>query len=256
MWQAHEEIWPRHAPVLFPVVGKLRHGKIMINGQEYEMGQHGFARDLEFEMVELYTDLMRFKLVSTPETRKMFPYDFQFFITYEAADENIKITYNIVNTGDERMYYSVGAHPAFNLPGKDLSSFRIEFERDEDLDRHLLTAGLFNGDMVNIGSNTRKLQLGSELFANDAIVLKNLRSTYLALVQPSSNFKIGLLYRGFSYMGIWTKHPYEEFLCLEPWNGLADYEWFGEDISLKEGILTLAPHKEASFSYTLSFTAP
>jgi galactose mutarotase-like enzyme len=254
MWDANPLVWPRHAPVLFPIVGKLANNSIEIAGKRYEMGQHGFARDQKFEVIELYKDVVRFMFEPTEATIEKYPFSYKFFITYELVDETLKITYTTLNTGTENMYFSVGAHPGFKLPEADLSKYAIVFEKKESLDRYILVDGLISDMTENIGNDIQLLPLNKELFEKDAIVLKSLNSQWLKLVQTESNYAIKLNFAGFPYMGIWTKPGQEAFLCLEPWQGIADNVGFEGDISQKEGIHSLGPGSELSFTYSLAFT--
>nr|MBC7612363.1 aldose 1-epimerase family protein [Pseudopedobacter sp.] len=256
IWQAKTAIWNRNAPVLFPFVGKLNQNKFRVNSEIYPMTQHGFARDFNFELIELYKDTITLMLTDTEETLRIFPFNFKFLITYQVIKSAIKINYSIINTGTNILYFSVGAHPAFNLPVKDFSKFKIEFEKPENLQRHLLVDGLFSGLTENMGDKQRYLQLSNELFMKDAIVFKYLKSISLLLVQPGSNFKIKLNFKGFPYMGIWAKYPHQDFLCLEPWVGLADSKNFEKDLSQKEGIVKLSAGAEKHFAYKIKFTAP
>lgn len=256
IWQANPQVWGRFAPVLFPIVGKLNQNKILINNQEFQMSQHGFARDCSFEMIELYTDLVKFMLCSNERTLEQYPFQFKFFISYEVVNNELKITYTVLNEDIKPMYFSVGAHPGFNLPVHDLSKFHIQFEKEENLNRYLLEDGLQNGLTENIGSNQSVLKLNSQLFDKDAIVLKNLSSRYLSLVQTDGKYEVKLDFEGFPFMGIWSKKGNQEFICLEPWQGIADSVGFNEDISKKEGIICLQAGEENSFSYTLTFSAP
>lgn len=255
IWNANPNIWNRHAPVLFPIVGKLNNNKIEINQQSYSMNQHGFARDLEFEPIEIYSDLVKMMLSSNEQTQINYPFDFRFFITYQVVDNKVIVTYSCLNTGNHEMFFSVGAHPGFALPTQNLDDYQIQFEKPESLERHLLSNGLLNGEIENLGDNQLTLNLNSKLFDKDAIIFKKLNSSWLKLVQTEKGYSIKLEFGQFDYMGIWTKAGCNDFLCLEPWNGITDYEGFAGNISQKEGIITLNPGEEKSFSYTLEFTA-
>ncbi len=256
LWQANPSVWNRCAPVLFPIVGKLNQNKIQIEGKTFEMSQHGFARDKGFEMVELYQDTIRFMLESDAETQLKYPYDFRFFISYQLKGNTLEISYSVMNTGVIPLYFSVGAHPAFNIPGKDLSKYELVFEKPEILDRYLLKEGLFTGVSENLGNPTQILSLRNQLFEKDAVIFKNLTSEYLNLIEKGSNYKIALRFKEFPCLGIWAKYPNQHFVCLEPWVGHADSVNFSDDISKKEGMLRLEPQSIKSFTYSLSFFAP
>jgi galactose mutarotase-like enzyme len=256
IWQANPAVWARHAPVLFPIVGKVYQNTLRVKEQEFSLNQHGFARDLLFEPIEIYTNLIKFMLVSSEKTKELFPYDFKFFISYEVIDETIIVSYSVLNTGNETMFFSVGAHPGFNLPNPKLNQYKIEFEVPENLDRYLLTDGLQNQQVENLGIEQKWLSLDKSLFDKDAIVLKNLKSKWLKLVQTDGRFAIQLHFEGFPFMGIWSKLGNEEFICLEPWQGIADTFGFEGEITKKEGIIGLEAGKEISFTYAIEFVAP
>ncbi len=255
MWQADPKIWNRHAPVLFPVVGKLNNNQLKISGKNYEMGQHGFARDQVFEPIEMYTDLIRLMLSSSDVSLAKYPYEFRFFTTYSLKDNTLRIEHKVINMGAEKMYFSLGAHPGFLLPVAVLNQFKIEFEQTEIFERHLLQEGLFTGKSERIEAEGKVLPLNNSLFEKDAIVFKNLNSKWLKLVRTDSNYSIQMNFEGFPFMGIWTKPGQEQFICLEPWLGIADTLGFTGEMSEKEGIMTLSPNAEISFHYELIFTA-
>lgn len=255
MWDADASSWNRHAPVLFPIVGKLNNNTVKINGNQFAMNQHGFARDMVFEPIEVYGDLLKFMFESNDVSIAKYPYVFKFFITYQVHESELKISYSVLNLSYENMYFSVGAHPGFKLPLAQLNQYAIEFEKPENLCRHLLSDGLFNREIESLGSNQNILPLSNELFLKDAIVFKNLNSSWLKLVQIDKKFAVKLNFAGFPFMGIWTKAGQEAFICLEPWLGLADTIGFNSEISNKEGIQCLAANGLVNFDYCLEFTA-
>jgi galactose mutarotase-like enzyme len=255
IWDANPSVWNRHAPVLFPIVGKLNNNTIKINGKHFEMNQHGFARDLVFEPIEVYGDLMKFMLESNDVSLAKYPYQYRFFITYQLTGNSLKITYCVYNLSEENLYFSVGAHPGFKLPIPQLDQYFIEFEKPENLVRHLLSDGLLNEKTEIIGLNQTILPLSNQLFLKDAIVFKDLKSSWLKLVQTENNYAIKLNFEGFPFMGIWTKVGQEAFLCLEPWQGIADKIGFEGEISAKEGIQCVTANETLSFDYELAFFA-
>ncbi len=256
LWQADPAVWNRHAPVLFPVVGKLYNNTISINGQSYQMNQHGFARDKTFELIELYEDTISLMLEADDDTKKLYPCDFKLIISYQVKERSLSTFYTVINTGISNLHFSIGAHPGFNLPLKDLSQYKIRFNKPEDLNRLLLVDGNFSGQIENLGAQLSELSIDAELFKKDALVFKNLNSDSLILMQNEGDFSITLNFAGFPYMGIWSKYPNQDFICLEPWAGLADVVGFKGDIAEKEGMLLLEPGETQSFAFELSFNAP
>jgi galactose mutarotase-like enzyme len=253
LWQARAEVWSRHAPILFPIVGKLSQNKTLYQNEIYSQNQHGFARDLPFELTEIYADLLVFKLESSELTKSQFPYDFCLFVEYQIIENSLIITYKIHNTDSKPIYYTIGAHPGFALPVHKLNEYVIEFEQKEELRRHLLSDGLFNGDTEIIGLDTNSIPLSTSLFDKDAIVFKHLKSSWVKLKHLHSNYEVKMSIAGWPYLGIWTKAGCEEFICLEPWQGLADTVGFTGDVSEKEGMRKLDFGAIESFSYTIEF---
>ncbi|MFY8021836.1 MAG: aldose 1-epimerase family protein [Bacteroidia bacterium] len=256
IWQADPQVWPRYAPVLFPFVGKSALNQFSHCGKLYEMGQHGFARDHEFEINELYTDLVSFSLKGDAQRFPQFPFPFIFNIIYQVIGDDLKISYTTFNPGSDTLYFSVGAHPGFKLPVSNLSQYKLEFEAEENLETHLLKDGLFTGETLVLASASKELQLNKEIFEKDALVFKGLHSKKLSLKHLHSNYSIEMEFDGFPFMGIWAKVPNEDFICLEPWHGLADQHHFKGDLSEKEGIIHLAPGETHELSYTIRFQSP
>lgn len=253
LWQADAAVWGRHAPVLFPIVGKVKNNELHVNGTSYTMGQHGFARDKAFTKISENEDETWYELKSDAETKKIYPYDFMLRLGYRLDRNKLTCSYSIINNGNEPMYFSIGAHPGFNLPTGKLEDYAIAFAQPENEERHLLDGGLFNGKTKPVLSSPTTIELSKALFDDDAIVFKSLHSKQLKLKQHNGTFCITLDYEGFPYMGIWTQKGSEQYLCLEPWCGHADPVEGHADISTKEGIIALQPGEEFKRSYSLGF---
>lgn len=253
IWEGKQEVWGRHAPVLFPFVGKLASNQYLVSGRTYPMGQHGFARDRQFEVMELYTDLARFMLESDDVSLAVYPYQFRLFITHQLVGRVLITTYEVVNTGESAMYFSIGAHLGFRLPEGGFDGLEIHFESEENLERHLLKDGLLNGETEGMGNGIKSLKLTPEMFAKDALVWKNLNSRSLDLVKRNTNWRIQMTFSDFPYFGVWTKPGNQEFICLEPWHGIADTVGFEGNLDQKEGIITLAPGESKSLSFSTGF---
>lgn len=116
LWQADPAFWKRHSPVLFPIVGSLWDKHFRVNGREYEMGQHGFARDMDFRLVSERDDEMWFELNSSPETLAKYPYKFTLRIGYRLEANKIHVMWEVSGDDSQTMWFQIGAHPAFYLP--------------------------------------------------------------------------------------------------------------------------------------------
>lgn len=226
--------WQGTAPVLFPICGKLYDGNLRINKRKYKLPSHGFARDNEFNLMEFTDDLAVFSLVSTEETKKIYPYDFELIITYKLLGKAIDVSYEIINDSKETMYFSIGSHEGYNCMS-GLKNYVIEFETPEtavpysDADGDL---GLPNGEIKTI-------ELSDELFIGSrSVIFKNPSSDALVLRNKDDSEKIRVEYEGFDYLVIWTK-PNTQFVCIEPWCGMGEFYGFPKDISEKEGIQSI-----------------
>jgi galactose mutarotase-like enzyme len=257
MWNANPAIWNRHAPVLFPIVGKLNNNKVLINSNFYEMGQHGFARDCDFDLANKTETELQFLLKSNEQTLTKFPFQFELYIIYAFTHESnqLKVTYKIVNKSALEMPFSIGAHPGFMLPVANLNEFEIDFFEGNSIERHLLADGLFNNKTETLPLINHKLSLSEEVFDKDAIVIKNCASKTISLNHKNSNFKVSCSFNDFTDLGIWAKKGNHHFVCLEPWLGYADDIGFEGDISSKKGIIILPKGDTFEASYYLNFTS-
>ncbi len=253
LWQADPAVWAWHAPNLFPVVGGCLNNQLLINGRPYPMERHGFARQSVFTEIESTQTRAVFSLQSTDVMREKYPFVFNFQLIYELNGPQVAVTYRVVNAGKDVMWFSVGAHPAFNvpfLPGETYEDYAIEFEQDEALETHLLGAdGLFSGETQPVALQGRDLPLTKHLFDNDALVFKNLQSRRVVLKSNRNDHSITVTFRNFPYLGLWAK-PGAPFVCIEPWLGCADSEGEPKPIDQKE----LIQHIEAGSVFEAGFS--
>lgn len=241
LWQADPEVWPRCAPVLFPVVGKLKDGKFNFKGKEYLLPQHGFARDSMFEVLSFTESEAVFCLRESEESLRMYPFYFELKITYETKDTELCCTYEVTNIGKDILLFSIGAHPGFlfNQEGEGWKNLHVVFEKNEISPRYLLSNGLFNGETDVVFCNECEIEIHPELFAKDAIVLKDLSSRVLRLMQGEKRL-FDFYWENLPYFGIWTKSLDTGFICLEPWAGLADSIDTNGNLEDKEGVVKLS----------------
>jgi galactose mutarotase-like enzyme len=252
MWQADPTVWPRTAPVLFPFVGRSNNDEYRFGGKVYPMGQHGFARDKDFEYVPGSDNKSCcFELKSSVETLRVFPFDFLLRLSYRLDDSRLLCGYEVINTGSHELFFSMGAHPGFSLQSRNLSDYRIEFEREEEPYRYLLRDGLINGEREKLSMRGNVLHLERALFAKDAIVLKQVRSASVRLVGPGMDML--MTFAGFPYFGIWTKPGCEDFICLEPWCGIADAVGGYAELEQKEGINSLGAGGKFAREFSVEF---
>ena len=255
IWQADKTIWARHAPALFPLVGKLKENTFIYNDHNYQIGQHGFARDLMFELIEGNDSSCVFEIVSNEKTKLNYPFDFRFQIRYELSNNTLHTYYKVINPSDNSIFFSVGAHPGFNcplLPDEHFEDYFIEFESQEYSFTEL-NSGLRSSAKHKVRINENKLFLSETLFNNDALVLENNQINAVSLCSKKSEHKITLKCVGWPYFGIWSKKGCQKFVCLEPWYGIADHENTNQNFIEKDGIIYLEAKKEFNCSFSLSF---
>lgn len=258
LWPADPEFWNRHAPVLFPIVGRLPQDQYLHQGQIYSLPQHGFARDQEFALIEKENDRLVYALKTNEETRAVYPFDFVLRVVYTLQEQTLEVKWFVQNEGESDMLFSIGAHPAFKVPMVGTSSFEnyyLEFSQPETLSRYLLEegTGLQNGETEPVLENMAVLPLRYQHFEKDAIVFKNFRSERVTLKCDQHPHFVQMNFEGFPYLGIWTKRRDAPFLCLEPWYGIAGSAGSPVELSEKEGMQFLGPREifEASYSITI-----
>lgn len=255
MWSA-EETWPKKSPVLFPIVGGLKNNNYQYNGKTYQLGRHGFARDKDFSVQDQSENAVVFALNDSAETLAVYPFHFNFFIRYSIEGNKLTVEYTIINKDDEVMYFSVGAHPAFKVPlveGTSFEDYFLAFDTVENSQRWLLSdEGLIEDKTVAVFNNTHKLPLKKSLFYEDALVFKHLRSTHVSLQSDKTSNGLTVSFEGFPYLGIWSKKD-ADFVCIEPWCGIADSVNASGQLQEKEGILSQQPNEIFTRKFEITF---
>ena len=256
MWSGDPAFWGKHSPVLFPIIGELKNNTYYYNNKAYRLSSHGFARDMEFTVVEQTTSSVGFSLLSNADTLQKFPFEFGFDIEYLLQQDWLTVTYKVKNTGNDDMYFSVGGHPAFKVPlveGTAYDDYYLEFNKTENAGRWPISAeGLIETDAEPFLLNTNKLPLRKELFYRDAIVFKNLRSDTVRLRSSKHDKGIEFNFPGFPYLGVWAAKD-ADFVCIEPWCGIADPVNSSQQLTEKEGINRLAPQGIFERSWGVGF---
>lgn len=254
LWHGDPEYWGRQAPVLFPIVGRLKEDRYFYNEREYKMTQHGFARDMEFELSESEDNYLLYTLNYNQQSLEIYPFKFKLEIKYELEKNKLNISYRVFNEDQKEMYYSIGAHPAFYWPleeGEKKEDYYLEFKREESTARYLLEDGLLNNKKELVLDKEKKLDLYPGLFKDDALVFKNISSDKLALKSNNSSREVEMEFEDFPYLGIWSQSAEAPFICIEPWQGISDSTDSSGKLEEKEGINTLSPGEEECFNYSI-----
>jgi len=242
LWQGDPEIWGWHAPNLFPVVGGCINNQLLVDGKTFSMEKHGFARTSHFKRVESTDIHAKFSLNYSQATLSVYPYKFEFQVLYDLLDDYVRVSYKVINKDENSIYFSLGAHPAFNIPfhsNEVYEDYFIELEKEERLERHLIsTDGYFTGTLEPVPMDGNKIYLRKDIFNQDALVFKRLISRKASIKSKNHSKCITISYPHMDYLGIWAK-PAAPFVCIEPWLGCADTQGKAVDIKYKEAIQEL-----------------
>lgn len=262
LWQGNAPHWARTAPVLFPIVGALKDKTYYYQGQAFTMGQHGIARDRDFELVgiqdqgvwpaaELPTAV--FELVSDEATKALYPFDFKLQIAYTLKDRVVSVAYRVYNTSEAHpLYFSIGGHPGFNAELLE-GTCELVFENPEILNSEKidLSSGLIERTLRPIVDRTEALRLSPSVFDQDALIFSNLKSSYVMLVNGQSKRSVAMSLVGVPKLGVWSdKGP---FVCLEPWWGIADYIDTNQQLVDKDMMRKLEAGEVFQCGYDLAF---
>jgi galactose mutarotase-like enzyme len=246
LWDGDPSVWAGRAPLLFPIVGVLAGGRYRLGSNIYQLPRHGFARGKLFETLSSTSATAVFRLKADEDTLKVYPFRFELEVRFELKGPTISVTSFVRNTGGEEMPASFGYHPALRWPlpfARARPSHFIEFEDDEPAPiRRLDSDGLLTPKRHPTPVSRRRLALADALFQDDVIIFDDIRS-HSAAYGAEDGPRIRVDFPDAPYLGIWTK-PGANFICIEPWHGVADPEGFGGDFRAKPGTFTVAPGAE------------
>jgi galactose mutarotase-like enzyme len=248
IWEGNPTFWGKHSPILFPIIGTLKNNIYSYNEIEYHLPRHGFAREMEFKLIEKTEKSALFSLISSIETRKVYPFNFELQICYSLEENKLNIDYKVINKNNLIMPFSIGAHPAFALTG-NFEDYSLEFQQQEILKYHLLEHGLISNSTNEIPLENRQLGLNYSLFENDALVFKTLKSKSITILQNTEPL-LKVNFTDFPNLGIWTVKS-GPFLCIEPWFGYSDTLTEYDTISKKEGIQLLEKNETFKSNFSI-----
>lgn len=253
IWQGDPCFWPRHAPVLFPLVGKVLDNTYTHNDTFYNLSQHGFARNMKFKLFAKSKDSLSFVLVSDTNTKLSYPFDFEFYITYILTDKMLKVQYKLINKGNTEMGFKIGAHPGFNCPvfEDERSDYFLSFDKHEDAKLLKLTPeGYFTHESENFKG--QKIDISPSAFVNDALVFADLKSKEVSLCSKSKGKILTLNFEGFPFLGIWSLPVEAPFVCIEPWFGHGDFVDDENEFMNKKDIVKLEPNSTFKCSHSIT----
>ena len=256
LWQGDSAFWGRRAPILFPIVGKLADDKLRINGHEYTMKQHGFARDTEFAERDGW-------YVLTGNGRENYPYAYELSVKYIIDDNTLTCNWLVTNRSDETMLFQIGAHPAFLLPDYDVKDAFHGYVQCYDVDNNIVSpivfSSLVNGLRVHYSqpkvllNEKGILALTNTTFADDAILIEAQQVAKVTLFDKQGKRVLTVSCPQADAFGLWAPNkPGCPFVCIEPWCGIADKAGFKGDISERDCIYSLEPNEIFDFSYSIT----
>jgi hypothetical protein len=249
LWNPDLIFWNRVSPVLFPIVGKLMNNYFKENGNKYSMLQHGFARNLEFEVTQQTENSISMQLKANAETQNQYPFDFVLNISYIVIENCLDIHYSVTNLSAVEMPFSIGAHPGFAID-KLLNHYKLVFDQPFTANRHLIEEGLYTGETASTMQNTHELLLSDELIQHDAVVFKNVSFYRVTLCELDNTPVVTVSSSDFPHWGFWSK-PGAPFFCIEPWAGLADSINATGNLRDKDGIELLVQNQTKQFSFSI-----
>ena len=256
VWKGDPAAWKRHAPILFPIVGRLKDKTYTVDGKPYEITQHGFGRDLEWQAQKISGTCAEFTLTPSEYTKKMYPWDFICTVRYTLDGNALKKEHIVKNTSDSVMYYEVGGHDAYTLcweDGEKITDYYVEFEGTDALSRIATDENvMLTADRVSVPLTDGRLPISRELFANDAVMTEGLPFRTATIASTKNRRRVTMDFTNFDYFAVWS--PYKDFevpfVCLEPWSTLPDGNHLDHAIEHKQGIRKLHPNESETLTFT------
>ncbi len=251
LWQGNAEYWTGQSPVLFPIVGRLIEDKYTLDGKEYTMPKHGFARKLPFTFLSNEGDKVKFVLSESEETLSLYPYKFDLVITFSLEGRSLRVSHHIVNKNDGVMYFSLGAHPAFNCKIGD----KLIFDENETLEtvKIDLVNSLRLPETYPVLCNEKEIVITKDIFNEDALIFNGVKSENITLVSDSHDRRVKFNLGSAPWLGIWAK-PGAPYVCIEPWCGVNDSQEKKSDFSQKDGINALEAGETFNFTWSAEFS--
>lgn len=250
--EASEKTWDKVSPILFPQISRTKGYLYKANNKEYHMPMHGFAKDKEFVIEHIEEDELVLSIKDDEESLLIYPYHFSFKVIYKLLDNKLKVSFVVKSNNDDFMYYMVGGHPGFKVPLYDFEKYEdyfIRFEKKENKEAMQVVDGFLANVYKPYLNNCDVINLKHNLFVPDALIFKNLESNYVDIASINHNKKIRFYFKDFEILAIWAKNTTNtDFVCLEPWNGIQKQFVIDHE---KMGVLSLKPHEEKTFSYTI-----
>ena len=258
LWDADPKYWARHAPILFPNVGKHYLNEYRYEGKTYKTSQHGFARDCDFDFVEQTDNKIVHILKANDKTKENYPFDFELEVTHTLRENHIFIGWKVKNNGEKPLYFTIGGHPAFRVPvleGTKQTDYYLKFEKKDSVSYYLLdekTGTAMVDKVMELPLEDGFYQVTDGMFEKDALIFVNNAVTKASICFPDKRPYVTVKAVDFPNYGIWAAKNNAPFICLEPWFGRCDNTGYTGEMSEKPGIQITLPNEEWSASYSIS----
>lgn len=259
LWDGNPSYWKRHSPILFPIVGSLRNQTYTHEGKAYSMSQHGFARDMDFEIENKTKTSILFSLTSSIQTKEIYPFEFKLYIGYTLMDNQIEVSWRVVNTDSKTMYFSIGAHPAFLCPiedNKQQTDYFIGFDTKNPIHYIIINEhGLAKKQPLNeqpvLNTKDGILPISPNLFDQDALIVENNQCQEISLLNGKQNPYVTVKFDA-PLFGLWSPAGKNApFVCIEPWYGRCDASDFDGNLKDREWGNVLEAGQSFEASYTI-----
>lgn len=257
LWQGDTNYWRFHAPICFPIIGSLVEDTCFVDSSPYNMTVHGFARDMNFDIYKQESDSVSFILKSNDETLKKYPYKFSLIINYKLINNKLTVSYEVKNDDNKEIYFSIGAHTAFNCPlnpDLKLEDYYLSFKDEEKVEPFLLSGGFLLNKKKVLYEKTNKIHVSKELFQNDVIILENLKNKEITIGTDKNDHYVTVSFKDFPYFAIWSKPTGAPFICIEPWFGLPDVAGQSIELKNKKAIQRLGGKEVFKCSYEIKLS--
>jgi len=257
LWQADPAFWPRHSPILFPIVCSVNNETYRAEGREYHLPRHGFARDAVFRLIAQSDRKATFALESSEETRKVYPYDFTLSVSYVLDDNKIGVIWHVHNTDTREIHFQIGGHPAFNVPGMkagDAQYGRIRLDNQEPMDAlHSYGDGSHEMDEVPFAeADNGLLEFTDNTWRNDSIKVHNCQLHRAELLGPDGQPAVTVTFRT-PVVAFWSPYGKQApFVCIEPWYGIGDPRGFSGEFKDKPLMNHLQPGASFMSKYEIA----
>ncbi len=256
LWQLNPKVWERQAPLLFPVIGRLKDEEYTYDGQTYKIGIHGFARFKDFIVERISEDEINFVLQDDEDTITEYPFKFKFTVSYKLNGMNIIKSHKVENTGNQLMPYEIGGHEGYNLTlfnNEKMEDYYLEFPKMNSLETYTTDENIMiNREKFSIELEDARIYLSPEVFKNDALIMDKFAINKVMLRNTKNSRGIDVEFHDFKYLGVWTKYMRSNYVCIEPWSSLPDCNYLGKELKLKQDVRLLEPGSDEKLSYTIT----